>query len=177
MTGKIMDERRLRKFFHFTEDDLLANRRGQFSEHQKKWLSQGAKAEQASARSSAAILFVIAATGLAIGLTIGSIAPALIGRILILFLMGILWPFVWAGKGVQILRSAHALQEPRLCEVSGRVYITRYGDTEYILQVEELAFDLDGDPSGVIMEGDEYRIHYLEATEEILSVESVLHES
>lgn len=51
-----MDQRRLRKFFHFTEDDLVANRRGQFSEQQKKRLSQEAKAEQASARSSAAIL-------------------------------------------------------------------------------------------------------------------------
>jgi hypothetical protein len=39
------------------------------------------------------------------------------------------------------------------------------------LQVEELAFDLDGDPSGVIIEGDECTIHYLEGTEEILSVE------
>jgi hypothetical protein len=169
-----VDERRLRKFFHFTEDDLLANRRGLFSEGQKKRLSQGARAEQASARSSAAILFVIATAGFAVGLVIGSIAPTLIGRILIVFLMGILWPSVWAGKGVQILRSAHALQTPRLCAVSGRVYIVRYGDTEHILQVEELAFDLDGDPSGVIMEGDEYRIHYLEASEEILSVEVLL---
>jgi hypothetical protein len=64
-----MDERRLRKFFRFTEDDLLANHHGQFSERQKKRLSQKAKAEQASARSSAAILFVIAAAGLAVGLT------------------------------------------------------------------------------------------------------------
>jgi hypothetical protein len=89
-----MDERRLRKFFHFTEDDLLANCRGQFSENQEKRLRQEAKAEQASARSSAAILFVIAGAGLAIGLTIGSIAPTLIGRILILFFMGILWPSI-----------------------------------------------------------------------------------
>ncbi|HEU0294618.1 MAG TPA: hypothetical protein VFR47_17895, partial [Anaerolineales bacterium] len=79
-----MDERRLRKFFLFTEDDLLANQRGEFSEDQKKRLSQEAKAEQASARSSAAILFVIAATGLAVGLTIGSIAPTLMGRVLML---------------------------------------------------------------------------------------------
>jgi hypothetical protein len=174
MIGKIMDERRLRNFFHFSEDDLLANRRGQFTEQQKKRLSQEAKAEQASARSSAAILFVIAAAGLAIGLTIGYIAPALIGRILILSLMGLLWPSVWAGKGVQILRKAHALQEPRLCEVSGQVHIVRYGDTEHGLQVGGLTFDLDGNPSGLIMEGDEYRIHYLEATEEILSVEVLI---
>jgi hypothetical protein len=166
-----MDERRLGKFFHFTEADLLANRRGQFSETQKERLSQAAKVEQASARSSAAILFVIAAAGLAVGLVIGSIVPALPGRILVLFLMGIVWPVAWAGKGVQILRAAHALQAPRLREVSGPVHLVRYGETEHGLQVGDFVFDLDVDPSGVVMEGDERTIYYLESTEEILSVE------
>jgi hypothetical protein len=166
-----MDERRLRKFFHFTENDLAANRRGQFSEDQEKRLSQQAKAEQASARSSAVILFVIAAAGLAIGMTIASIAPAGIGRILIFLLMGILWPSVWAGKGVQILRAASALQEPRLCEVSGPAHIIRHEDGSYVLKVGDNEFDLDRNPAGAIMEGDEFTLYYIEATEEILSVE------
>jgi hypothetical protein len=169
--GKIMDERRLRKFFHFAENDLLANRRGQFSEDQKKRLSQEAKAEQASARSSAAILFVIAAAGLAVGLTIGSIAPTLVGRVLILLLMGILWPAAWAGKGVQIIRAANVLQEPHLCEVSGAVHIVHHGEGEYTLQVEGLEFDVDRNPAGAVMEGDAYTIYYVEATEEILSID------
>lgn len=169
-----MDERRLRKFFHFTEEDLLANRRGQFSDRQKERLRQAAKTEQASARSSAAILFVIAAAGLAIGLLIGSIAPVLIGRVLVVFVMGILWPTVWAGRGVQILRMAYALQIPRLCQVSGPVHILRYEDTEYLLQVGDMEFDLEADPAGVIGEGDEFTIYYLESTEEILSIEHLL---
>jgi len=169
-----MEEKRQRNFFHFTEDDLLANRRGQFSERQTQRLKQEAKAEQASARSSAAILFVVATAGLAIGLTIGYIAPTLIGRILILLFMGILWPFVWAGKGIQIILAARILQEPRLRTVSGQVHILRHEPAEYVLQAGGLDFDLDGDPSGVIMDGDEYTIHYLEATEEILSVEPIL---
>jgi len=166
-----MNEQRLRKFFHFTEADLLANSRGGFSETQRQRLSQQAKAEQASARSSAVILFVIAAAGLAIGLTIGSIAPMGMGRILILVFMGVLWPFAWAGKGVNILLAARKLQEPRLRQVSGPVHILRHEDAEYVLQVEGHDFDLDGNPSGVIMEGDEYIVYYLEATEEILSME------
>jgi len=169
-----MDERRVRKFFHFTENDLLANRRGQLSEPQKRRLSQAARAEQASARSSAAILFVVAAAGLAIGITIGSIAPAGIGRILILLLMGILWPSVWAGKGVQIIRAAKVLQEPRLRTASGQVRIVHHGEGEYTLQVEGLAFDVDGNPSGAFMQGDEYRIYYVEATDEILSVDDAI---
>jgi len=169
-----MEERRQRKFFHFTEDDLLANRRGQFSERQKQRLEQEAKAEQASARSSAAILFVVATAGLAIGLTIGFIAPSLIGRVLILLFMGILWPSVWAGKGVQIIRAARVLQEPRLRTVSGPIHIVRHEPDEYVLQAGGLDFDLDGNPAGVVTEGDEYTIHYLEATQEILSVEPLL---
>jgi hypothetical protein len=172
-----MDERRLRKFFHFADDDLLANRLGQFSEGQKKRLSQEAKAEQASARDSAAILFVIAAAGLAVGLTIAAIAPTLVGRILIFLLMGILWPSMWAGKGVKIIRSAYALQEPRLCEVSGQAYVIRYPDGSHGLKVGEHEFDLDGDPSGVIVEGDKYTLYYVEATDEILSVEDLITES
>ena len=170
-----MDERSLRKFFRFTEDDLLANRRGQLSENQKKRLSLEAKAEQVSACSSAAILFVVAAAGLVVGLTIGFVAPTLIGRILILLFMGILWPSVWAGKGVKIVLSARALQEPCLRKVSGRVRLIRQENAEYVLQVGGLDFDLDGDPSGVVLEGDEYTIHYLEATQEILSIEYLLH--
>ncbi len=166
-----MDERRLRKFFHFTEDDLRANRRGQFSEHQKKRLDQRAKAEQASARSSTTILFVIATAGLAVGLTVGSIAPPGIGRVLVFSLMGVLWPSVWAGKGVQILLLARTLQEPCLRTVSGQVRVVHHGEGEYTLQVEGLEFDLDGNPSGAVMAGDEFTIYYLEATEEILSVE------
>jgi len=166
-----MDEQRLRKFFHFTEADLTANHRGQFSELQTKRLLAEAKAEQASARSSATILFVIAAAGMAIGLTLTAIAPPQIGRILIFLFMGILWPSVWGGKAVSIIRSASSLSKPQLGKVSGRVHIIRHTDEDHVLQIGEMEFDLERNPSGVIMEGDEYTLYYLEATEEILAVE------
>ena len=166
-----MDERRLRKFFYFTEADLLANRRGQFSENQKKRLEETAQNERKSARESAAILFVIAAAGLAVGIMIGSIAPTPIGRISLFLLMGVLWPSVWAAKGVQIIRAANILPEPHLCVFSGLVHIHHHGEREYTLQIGKLEFDVDGNPSGVVMEGDEYIMYYVEATQEILSVE------
>lgn len=171
-----MDERRLRKFFRFTEADLSANRRGQFSEEQKNRLKQQAKAERASARSSAVILFLVAAAGLVVGLTIGSIAPPGLGRILVYLTMGVVWTLAWAGKGVSILLAARKLQEPRLRQISGPVHILRHGEAEYVLQVGEHDFDVDGNPSGVLMEGDEYTIHYLEGTEEILSAEPLMRE-
>jgi hypothetical protein len=170
-----MDKRRLRKFFHCTEVDFSFNRRGQFSEDQKKRLYAEAQKERKSARESAAILFVIAAVGLAVGLTIGTMAPALMGRVFVLLVMGILWPSVWVWKGVQIIRAANVLQEPRLRGVSGRVHIHHHGEGDYTLHIEGLQFDVDRNPSGVVMEGDEYRVYYVEATEEILSVEYLSH--
>jgi hypothetical protein len=166
-----MDERRLRNFFHFTEDDMIANRRGQFSENQKKRLASEARKERKSARESATILFVIAAAGMAVGITIGSIAPNLTGQIAILLLMGLLWPSVWAGKGVQIIRAANALQELRLCQVSGQAHVLNHGNGEYTVQMDEFEFDVDGNPSSVLMDGDNYTIYYVQATEEILSVD------
>ena len=166
-----MEERHLRKFFHFTENDLEANRRGQFSENQKKRLLDEARSEQKSARESATILFVVAAVGLAFGSILTSVAPTSLSRVFFILLLCIVWPTAWAGKGIQIIRAARSLQEPRLREVSGRANIIKHDDETYVLQVGELEFDLDGNPSGVIIEGDEYTIYLLESTQEILSVD------
>jgi len=166
-----MDERRLRKIFHFTERDLFVNSRGRFSDEQGKRLAATAKAELKSARDSAIILFVIGCGGFALGLTLSSIAPAGVGWILLFSMLGILWPLVWIGRGVKIIRSANAIQESRLCSVSGPAHLVRHSDEDYLLQVGGMDFDLDGNPSGAIIEGDEYIIHYVEATQEILSVD------
>jgi hypothetical protein len=85
--------------------------------------------------------------------------------------MGVLWPFAWAGKGIRIILQARRLQEPCLQTVSGPAHLIRHTEEDYVLQVEGFEFDLDGNPSGAVMEGDEYRLFYLEATEEILSME------
>jgi len=165
-----MDERRLGKYFHFNEFDLHANRNGKFSENQIKRLTAAARTEQKSARDSAMILFGVAAAGLIVGLIVGFLAPTLFSRILILLTMGVLWTFVWAGRAFKIIREARILQEPRLAHVSGRIHLER-ADDDYVLQVGQMEFDLDGNPSGVIIEGDGYTVYYVEATEEILTME------
>lgn len=166
-----MDVRRLRNLFRFNEEDLLANRRGHFSEKQKLRLEAEAALGRKSARQSAIILFVIAVAGMTVGIVIGSISPTTIGRVAMYFVMGAVWPLVWAGKGVQIIRAANILQEPRLSAVRGPVYIIQQGDGEYTLQVEGLEFDVDGNPAGTFREGDEYTIYFVEATQEILSID------
>lgn len=165
-----MDKRRLQKYFVFTENDLESNRRNEFSDGQKKRLAFEARAEQKTSRDSAIILFVIALIGMALGFALGFIAPVGIGRTLLFSTMGFLWPVVWAGKGIQIIRDARALNEPALRSVSGRVHLTHLTNEDHILQLGGMEFDLEGNPSGVIIEGDELTVYYLEATEEILSV-------
>ena len=94
----MMDVQRLRKLFHFNEEDLLANRRGRFSTKQLNQLTEQARMERKSAWGSAAILFGIAAAGMALGIGLGSIAPSRLGQFAMFGCMGALWPLAWAGK-------------------------------------------------------------------------------
>lgn len=166
-----MDVLRLRRLFHFSEEDLAANRRGHLSEKQITRLSAHAKQERKSAWGSAAILIVIAIVGMAIGIIIGSISPTQIGQIAMYSCMGALWPLAWAGKAVQIILAANALNTPRLSFVRGPVQVIHHADREYTLQVDGIEFDVDGNPSGAFAEGDEYTIFYVEQTREILSID------
>ena len=91
-----MDDRRLKKLFQFTDADLSANRNGRLSEGQLKRLAEQARAEQKSARESAVILFTVAAVGLAFGLLFAVTAPSTGSRLLLVLLLGVLWPLAWA---------------------------------------------------------------------------------
>jgi hypothetical protein len=167
-----MDVRRLRRLFHFNEEDLAANRRGRFSEKQLMRLEAEARKERKSAWESAAILFAIAAAGMAVGIGIGWIAPTQFSRIAMYLFMGALWPLVWAGRGIQVILAANALRQPHLSFVRGPVQVIHHGNGEYTLQVEGLEFDVDGNPSGTFTDADEYTIYYMEATHEILSIDN-----
>jgi hypothetical protein len=166
-----MDELRLRRLFHFNEADLAANRRGHFSEKQIIRLGAEAKRERKAAWGSAAILFLIAAAGMAIGIVIGSISPTQIGQIAMYLCMGAVWPLAWAGKAVQIILAANRLNQSALSFVRGPVQVVNHGDAEYSLQVDGIEFDVDGNPTGAFREGEEYTIYYVQPSQEILSID------
>lgn len=172
-----MGDQRLRKFFQFSDNDLFANREGRLSENQKKRLAAQARAEQKSARESAVILFVIAAGGLAFGSIYAFTAPSIGSRLFFVLVLCLLWPLAWGWRAVKIIRAARALSEDQLQSTRGRVRIIPHADPgggrEYTLQVGEMEFDVDGDPSGVLADGEECIVHYLKQTEEILSVEVI----
>ena len=166
-----MDELRLRRLFHFNEEDLAANRRGYFSEKQILRLDAQAKQERKSAWGSAAILFGIAAAGMAVGIVIGSISPTQIGQVAMYSCMGAVWPLVWAGKGVQLILAANALQQPHLSFVRGHVQVIHRADRDYTLAVDGIEFDVDGNPMGAFGEDEEYTIYYVQANQEIVSID------
>lgn len=165
-----MDDARLRQFFKFNESDLRANRNGRLSENQGKRVKDEARAERKSARDSMMILLVIAALGLAFGLIIVINVSLPSARILIGGLLCLLWPLGWGWKAWQAMRSAPPEREEQVRAARGRVRVLRY-DEDVILEVGERQFDLEKNPSGVIADGDEVIVYYLERTEEILSVE------
>lgn len=167
-----MDELRLRRLFHFNEEDLIANRRGHFSEKQILRLDAEAKRARKSAWGSAAILFLIAAAGMAIGIVIGSISPTQIGQVAMYLCMGAVWPLAWAGKAVQIILAVNRLNQPALSFVRGPVEVVSQADMEYVLRIDGIEFDVDGNPTGAFREGKEYTIYYVASTQEILSIDS-----
>ena len=166
-----MESHALKKFFHFTDADLSANRNGRFSVSQQKRLKDEARARQKSARESAGILLVIASFGLGAGLLIAFNAPTWGARILIGSLLCALWPLAWGWKAWTALQSAPAM-EGQVRAARGRARVVRVED-EFMLEVGERRFDLEKNPGGLIAEGEEVVVFYLERTEEILSVETM----
>jgi hypothetical protein len=83
---------------------------------------------------------------------------------------------VWAGQAWRVVREAKALSKPyQLCTAQGCVRIVRHtdaqGNSEYVLQIAGLEFDVDGNPAGAMLDGEECTVYYLEATQEILAME------
>ena len=167
-----MDDQRLKKFFHFNNTDLFNNHNGRLSENQARRLEEELKAEQKSARESARILVVIASLGLGAGLLIVVNAPVLAGKILIGLMLCVLWPLAWGWKAWQVWMSAPAERQEQVRAVRGSARVIRY-EEDVMLEVGERQFDLEKNPSGLIADGDELIVYYLERTEEILSVDAL----
>lgn len=167
-----MNDRGYKNLFEFNEYDLPANRNGRLSERQTKRVLAEAQAERKSARESAGILFVIAALGFGVGAMIAINAPIVTGKVLIGFMLCLLWPLAWGGRAWMVMRSAPSERQDQVQAERGRVRFIRYED-DFVLEVEGRQFDLEKNPSNVIADGDELIVYFLERTEEVLSVEAL----
>ena len=161
----------LKKLFKFDDYDLNANRNGRLSAKQEKRLTEDARAERRSARDSAGILLVFALLGFGMGLLIVVNAPVLAGKVLIGLMLCVLWPLAWGRQAWMIWRSVPSENQGQVRAVSGRARVIRDGQ-DFILEVEGRQFDLDKNPGGVIPDGVQITVYFLERTEEILSVDA-----
>jgi hypothetical protein len=55
--------------------------------------------------------------------------------------------------------------------VRGPIQVVHHGDGEYTLQVDGIEFDVDGNPAGAFSEDEEYTIYFVQANQEILSID------
>jgi len=166
-----MNEQRLKKLFHFNENDLFANRNGRLSQNQKLRLTEAAREEKKAARDSAVILIVIAAFGFGMGLLIVVTAPVVEAKILIGLILCVLWPLGWGARAWRAGRTRTPEMANPVRSARGRVHIERAGD-DFILEVEGRQFDVDQDVAQAMEEGEEMYIYFSEETAEILSVEA-----
>ena len=164
-----MDDQALKDYFEFDENDLAANRNGEFSARQKQKISSEYKD--------------ISNDGLKLGLPTAALAVILLLVNIIFFrklgsdaFATVVFMLVSAGLGYLGLRSAYKTRKVDFSkfmvrQVAGPVRIEpgQYGN--YFIHIGEEQFDVDDKVTGSMNQGDAY-IFYLDSRDnEVLSVE------
>ncbi len=177
-----MEDEKLEAYFKFDDDDLQANRMGQFTEKQKARLALEDKSNRKGSLGCGIGLLLIAAIGLA-GAIAGWIGDSDWGfRIGFGLGFGCIWPLIWGGLGYASLSSSFSKHEFKLAKVQGRVNIVRdesYDSEHHTTSVyHELhiggqEFSVEEDLAGMLMQGEEYILYYIDGSDEIMSAESV----
>lgn len=168
-----MYEQELGKYFVFDQADLEANRRGQLTDKQKKYLSDDTRYARIVRLGCGVICFALAlfiplaslvgslVAGQALGLALRNLVPslALTG---ILALMGVLilaWMFRQSGvKSAVVLRQAsgpiNIVAVERRHDLEHPVYIA------HELHIGEVAFDVKEEVGSLLRQGEPYTLYY-----------------
>jgi hypothetical protein len=173
-----MEDQKLKEYFRFDEADLEANRNGRFSENQQARLIENDKKIQRRWGWRSIPFLLIAGIGPAAALGPGDffgwgwkIA------------WGLVWTGLWGGIGLVMLISALSKTKPLvLAKATGKVNIVRdrsYRSSTHTrgsslqLHIGRHAFDMDEELVDIMMQGDEYIVHYEKDWNEIVSAERV----
>jgi hypothetical protein len=173
----MVEDQNLKKYFKFDETDQGANRKGRLSEKQLKRLKVDTIFEQDPiSRGLGILFFFIAIVGMVGGLTFALDTPITSGQIIFGLIFGLFWPFIWGGIGIWMIRPSKK-KKLRVKVERGRIRIVKHEAPDsipyYELHVGKLQFDMDDDPTGVVMQKGMYAVYYLDKSKEILSVEHV----
>jgi len=162
--------------------DLSANENGQFTEKQKERIFEEDKSNRTWSRVGGGVTLFIAAIGIfgALIAGIGDQDPGF--RISFGIGLGVIWPLIWGGIGVALIKNSFSKHEFKLSKVQGQVNIVRsesYSSEHHTTSVyHELhiggqEFNVEEDLADVMMQGDEYILYYIADSDEILSAELV----
>jgi hypothetical protein len=177
-----MIDQKLMDYFKFDQADLGADENGQFTEKQKERIFKEDKSNRKWSRIGGIVLIFIGAIGLfgAIIAGIGDQDPGF--RIGFGIGFGVIWPLIWGGIGVALIKNSFSKHEFKLSKVQGQVNIVRsesYSSEHHTTSVyHELhiggqEFNVEEDLADVMMQGDEYILHHIADSDEILSAELV----
>ena len=173
-----MDVKTLQEYFKFDNADLEANRKGRLTEKQKKRFMPKKNSEGFSIWAIGLFFLFIAGIGLFFGVTAVIQGPDLATRIIFGLSFGFIWPLVWGGIGVMIIKpSRRPVSNPRVKAERGRLKVVKHepqdGVPYFEIKVGSHSVETDNDPTDVVSEGEEYALYYLQKTDEVVSLERV----
>lgn len=179
-----MSDQLLMDYYKFDADDLYANQSGRFTDKQKLRLTALDKSRRKASMGLGIFLVIIGLIGPTIAIA-SSIGNPDIGFIIGFGIgFGLVWPLIWGGIGYMLIKGAREKKEFTVASVQGRANIvareSRTTDSDghtsthtyYELHIGGHTFSAQRDVADVIMQGDEYTVYYVPATDDIVSVEA-----
>ncbi len=166
-----MNDRKIMDYFNFDESDLQANRNGRLTVRQLEDLKTEDASANAFSRNIGIALIVGSLIGMGILFRKISLDASLFG------LAGCLAPIL---IGALFIRLGLKKQNFTLVKAEGRVNWVKersYSPTlkrevsAYVMHIDEASFEAESEAAGFIMQGDVYSVHYVEETDQIMSLE------
>lgn len=162
-----MNNAKLQELFQFNNDDLTANRGGVVSAKQQAQIAANENSSQNFGRILGIILCIVAIVPMIILWVSGAFAffgwTGLVWGI---------WPLVWGGLGVLLIKGSFDSYTYVLKQVQGPVNIVKvqwrsggkssHTHTKHELQVGEQQFEVDESLANYVMQGDVYSVYYIE---------------
>ncbi|SRR5258708_7758512 len=182
-----MQDQKLMDYFKFDEADLQANRRGQLSERQQKYLVREESWTRTWRMVGGGLLILIALIG--VGAASVKIVDIDLG---IRIGFGLIWTLVWGGIGVLVMRRAFSKFQVKLLKAQGSIDIFKkdlfststdadgvkhtHQTTVHQILIGNLSFDITGNLEDIMLQGGNYAVYYTEGSskeKEIVSAELI----
>lgn len=173
-----MSEMKLREYFNFDEADLEANRKGRLTEKQKKRFKPKANSDGWSISLIGLFFLFIAGLGLFAAVNFFTQVPDWVARIIFGFAFGVIWPLVWGGIGVAMLKpTKRPTFNPNVKTNLGPLKVIKHETQDsipyYEARVGDVAVETDHNLTDFVEEGEQFAFYYIQTTKQVVSMEKV----